>query len=482
MVSNPAPRVAQSVREANITLLSTPVAEPDAVRPGRTRRAPRELFLVAAGLVLLVAAMEFKVRNRDPELALQGSVDGQVAAEMAVALAVGAALAGRRLVNDVRAARQAVPRVRLRRSSTLFMLRAVALVSLVSSVWSPTTVAPVRAVELLIMVELVAEVARLAQRGPEAADAFWRWVTRLMVVAVAGALGWTALAGNGFFDVDFTGYHRFRLLLMHPIASGDFMGATAVLVVWGLLTGGGLLAKRDRGGRAAELASWSAALALFVGVVLTHERGPLFATVIALGTVFVAGAPAARVRVGLLAAAAGALVVAAVAGQQLYSSVVLRGQSVSTLATFSGRNEIWAEAFHFFLARPVFGSGYLAGRSVYLSTIPWAGRSHNAFVEIAVSLGLAGLLLYGLLFWRWLRCARRGLASSHARSHRYAVLAAASAAFILLVGVIDDSFAGTPGLLTMMMCLGVLAADLAGVIPGRRPEGPDSRPTTSSSA
>jgi O-antigen ligase len=442
------------------------------VAQGSPRRAADRLLgydntgvarLLAGAAAAMAVAMEFKVRNRSATASLDASIDGQIAAELAIATIVGVWIVARRLHRDAARSVHTVSALyRPSSRSVLFMLRVVVFMILVSSIWSPTTIAPVRAVEVGVLAELCIELSAVAARTERALSVFFRQFEQLLVLAILIALV-VSMTSRAYqpFEKDYFGVSRFHLLAMHPIATADFLGAAAIFVWARLLYRWAGTDDADEHFSSSVLGSATAfaiGVLLIVGVVLTRERGPMVATVVAIGVLIATVPNRHRARLAAFWGAAIALGVVATEGHQIYDSIVLRGQSTSNLSSVSGRTQIWAESVRLFVDHPVVGSGYLTGRSAYLSTISFAGRSHNAFVEIAVSLGVVGIVAFAMLFIRWFTYARHGLGTADERQ-RWASLAFAIATFILLVGLIDDSFAGTPGILTILLCLGAVLAD-----------------------
>jgi len=405
---------------------------------------------------------EFKFRVRDANAALEGDVDAQVLLELLISSAVGGWLLARRAASDLFRDPRLPPLARrLLSGSPLALLRFITLGFLISSFWSPTSIATVRAMQLVVLVELGIE-ACLVCRGSEQALAALRKafaVGLTAATAVAALLTFSLPSFDPFLTTyvsTFRDIDRFRLLFIHPIATATLLGVIIVL------TANTIIASRDRpsSGRVRQNRAIATLvlLAALSGLILTRQRGSSLAAFVAVGILLVLASDRAwRSRVGLLTAGVGLAVVTAL--RPALDAFITRGQDGAAIASLSGRRVIFDEALDIFMEHPVTGLGYLAGRSVFLPTIPWAGQSHNVLIEIVVSSGLVGLLAYLALFARWFRTVRRGLR----RQGVSRICAADSVALVALAtvsGVSDDSFAGPPRLPATILVLALALAEL----------------------
>jgi O-antigen ligase len=411
-------------------------------------------FAVAA----LIMAGEFTFRARSASLALSGSADSQILVEIFVSAVVGGWLIARRLMGQFAARNSLVPYRRLDRRSPLRVLRFIAAFAVVSSFWSTTAIAPVRAIQLVIVVELLADAAMSVAGDTPALRALFRALATSMFIGVVAAAVITVGPGFTPFYPTYNGPSRLRLLAMHPIATADLLAFVALLLaapLWRLdtLRAWSLRATRSRRARAIGVAL------LATTMVFTLERGSTSAGLLALGVLLLLNVPWYRFRLVLLALASAALGVAVVIGSVI-TSVASRGQTSSGITSLSGRNQIFDLATHLFWARPYAGWGYNAGRSIFLPTIPWAGESHNVIVEIAVSSGIVGLVAYTWLFSLWHRQAAFALATPGA-PREVASLSVALVVLIAVVGIGSDSFAGPPKLLVISLALAMMLSDAA---------------------
>jgi O-antigen ligase len=426
--------------------------------------AARFLAIAAAACVFV---MEGKVRNRSATASLNGSVDAQVGVELMVVSTVAILIAIRRVSRERSSTISTADpnRFSSSRRGAIYVLRLIVVVCIISSFWSPTAIAAVRAAQLGMLTELCVELQSLCAKFERGFEVFCRQLRSVLLFGVSAAFGFAILLpGYDLFQTDYSGVQRLHLLAMHPIASADLLGTTALMVAGTSFAGTGV-AQGGFPDRSQRMNRWRSLLIialLLACVVLTRERGSIVATFAAVGLMIFSLERTPRLRVAILTGLIMGCVVLGTVGNDLFRSLVLRGQSPSALSSLSGRTEIWAIAFGYFARSPLVGAGYLAGRSIYLANISYGGRSHNAFVEVAVSLGLVGLCLYGLLFLRMIRQIRHALTAGDRVRSRRAWLASSLMVFAVLVGLIDDSFAGTPGLMSFVLALAVVSADIVG--------------------
>jgi O-antigen ligase len=152
-----------------------------------------------------------------------------------------------------------------------------------------------------------------------------------------------------------------------------------------------------------------AALALFLFVlIMSGSRGAwMIEAALLLLWLLLAFARRAGQRVRLVLAVA-----APIASIALGAFLILSFQQLAPLlgrdATLTGRTAIWAQVAHFIALRPLFGYGYdafwrgMQGPSFQVAAAVHfiVAHAHNGFLEIALDLGAAGLLLFVL---SWLR-------------------------------------------------------------------------------
>jgi O-antigen ligase len=344
-----------------------------------------------------------------------------------------------------------------------------AVIALVSSAWSPTTISTVRALQYVIAVELIAEVVYVCRGHARLAERFWFVFSVATTVTIGVAVLATLAPGSGFtpWFPTFQGVDRFRLLAMHPIATAGVLGLGLLTVSEPLLRPAILGRRSGPGAPSWRVGRLALAAAMGAMLLLTRERTSTVACVVAVGCLAMCLRNRGRVQARVVGGLAVGIVAVLLFAEPLVS-LFLRGQSTSDLAGLSGRNEIITMTSALFRQHPLTGQGYLTGRSVFLPTIPWAGESHNAVVEIVISFGIVGLLLFVAVFSRWFQLARRGRRSLADDRRVFAVRSIALVVLVLVVGIAADSFAGPPGLAVLVFLLGLAFAELAA--------GPDDLP------
>lgn len=446
--------------------------ERSADQAGRASRRPLLARLLVAGsapttearaLGVAVAALiisgEFTFRVRDPSLALSGSVDSQVVLALGISVIVGAWILTRRVWPQLADVGSGLAYRRLDPRSPLRVLRFLTLLALVSAFWSPTSIAVVRAVQFVVVVEVMAESVMTCRGNHRAIAAFQATLTRVLAVGVALAAVITVVVPG--FNPYFPTYHgpsRLRLLSMHPIATANVLAVVAVFLLSPLLDRFRARVSAPTG-KVSAAWGWAACGVVVAGMFRTYERGSTLAGLLALLALVLMNSVARRLQWMVFWVVSGVLVIVTAFGSAL-GSFVERGQTSDQVASLSGRSEIFAEATRLFWLRPFTGWGYDAGRSIFLPTIPWAGESHNVLVEIAVSSGLLGFFAYSLLFVWWFRMARAGLRGV-GLGHRLASLSIALTILITVIGVGSDSFAGPPKLLVISLGLALVYSELA---------------------
>ena len=435
--------------------------------PGTDPVAEARAFGIA--IALLIMAGEFTFRSRDPSLALSGSADSQIVIELAISAAVGGWLLARRLMVHLAPGRSLLAFRRVPPGSPLRVMRFIAIFAVISSFWSTTSIAPVRAIQLVIVVELFADASMSLNGNRRALRAFFASLAVTMIIGVSlAALITAGYPGFNPFYPTYNGPSRLRLLSMHPIATADLLGFVALLMIaplWRLDVPDN---PADRtGGRTFPV--WLRVLGvagITTAIVLSLERSSTAAGLLAMATLLMLNTSWYRVRLFLLAFASAGLIVATLVGSVI-TSFASRGETSTGITSLSGRSQIFDLATHLFWLRPYTGWGYNAGRSIFLPTIPWAGESHNVVVEIVVSAGLVGVVSYAVLFHRWYRQVAIALRAGDA-ARRIATLSTALIVLIGVIGVGSDSFAGPPKLLVISLALAMMLSDAA--ISVRTPE------------
>lgn len=116
--------------------------------------------------------------------------------------------------------------------------------------------------------------------------------------------------------------------------------------------------------------------------------------------------------------------------------ILLLGREDSSLATFTGRTEIWSYALRHAAARPILGHGYNSFWSPRHTaevsrTVDWKiSEGHSAYVDVMVNLGVVGLMLFVALMSTGVMVALR-------RHRQGADPALGMVASLLLLGMLD---------------------------------------------
>jgi O-antigen ligase len=217
---------------------------------------------------------------------------------------------------------------------------------------------------------------------------------------------------------------------------------------------------------------------LFAGATLaTKTRGAIAATLLG-GLALVWMHPNKRIRRLTIMAALLALV-ALLLG--LFDSAVraflLRDQSSDQLLTLTGRTGLAEGAWPTIADHWLFGSGYLAARSLFLDIAFGAGESHNLWLEVVVSTGIIGLVVVLALLARLLRAQRHALRRLPERLRGFARESVALLVFLLVSGIVTDGFAGATGTDTVALMWSALLVTMA-ARPATASTPPDDPSTT----
>lgn len=395
-------------------------------------------------IVLLLLASKLDVRVRDPSLAVQGVVDTQILVELAIWTIAGAWITAR-LVRGRAWLMDGFPG---QLGPGLKWYVPIGLMSLVSALLlrgSALTV--VRALQLLVLLALAMLVQRDIRWGRAHVVDIWTAAARVLVLAVLAlmVLGYLVPQVTSGYET-YYGFARYRLLQMQPIGTAQLIGLALVACAVDLL----LKVRRPSGTEQSLLLL--AALVLSAGLWGTKARGAMIATVVAVVVLVLLTSQLRRRGALLLTGAALAVPLASGALDAALHTTLLRGQSEDELLSLTGRTELFGYAWQLFTERPVSGWGYLAARDMFLERFPWAGESHNAIVDIGLSLGLIGLTLYLGLLLTVIMSLRSGLRRS-GPARELAVVGIALVAWLLLDGVGSDSYGGAigPGLVALVL-------------------------------
>ncbi|WP_232295117.1 O-antigen ligase family protein [Parafrankia sp. EUN1f] len=338
------------------------------------RRLPRLLpspnrWALAAVVLPLMLASDYKLRMRGREATTSGQADLFILAEMAVYATVGVVL----LLTVARAPAQ-------RRNATVVVLAWVfGSYCALSVLWSPYgSLAVVRAAQLLLTVAVAQTAARYASRAQ------LHGLAHAFAATVAGSVLFGAL--HRFPPVSGETAGRFTWLYVHPVVAGIYLGAATVILTVYL----------TRPGREHRIwPTWTYQVLLVVvgsGLLASRTRGALGGAVVAALLAMVCSTRGTR-RLDLLVTIGVFAAIAAVTSSDVVLSYLSRGESAEKLATLNERTNLWSLALDAFERKPMTGWGLTASRGIFLDAIGLGG-GHNAFVNVLVDGGAIGALLW----------------------------------------------------------------------------------------
>ena len=340
-------------------------------------RANRTNWLPVAWVALFFVS-RFKVTaGRNVQLATEADISPEIAVEVAIYLMVGIAAAAAWL------------RWRPigRQSWGLRLLVAFAVLAPLSGLWSIIPLFSfVRGGQVLVVALLSAVTIYSWRRGLRSFQDDWRriWLTFLVVVVLLGLSGlvWTGQWAGG----------RFAWEGVHTNTAASFLAAAGIVAISMFFDRGWGLPERVR--RLLPLA-----MAFVFALLLLTVTRSAWAGFVVGGVLTYATVRSIRLDRRALVLAVLAAIVFLVGS--FYSAevvdYVLRGQTVSTFASVSGRTDVWNVALDRVAEQPFLGFGYGAGRIILIDAVPWAGTSHNLWISVLLSLGVVGVTVVSLL-------------------------------------------------------------------------------------
>jgi O-antigen ligase/predicted flap endonuclease-1-like 5' DNA nuclease len=368
------------------------MAAPTAVLPqllnGRFRTTGK---LMGIALAILALSPEMKFRVRSAEEAFGGGVDLQIMFELGLWGAFGG-WALLQVVRGLTSGRYSFGRLGPGMNTMLVFW----LLACTTGVAALSIRSMVRSFQLTMMVTSLLLLYWEARRHREFFLDAWIWFRRTFVAAVLGSMASSAVL-NLLFDVwpthiDVDGFSRYRFFFVHPISVGGMSGVALVLLL------GMLIGKQDLPPKQWQYAAmWGGAAALFGAIVATRSRGSLAGIIVAVA-VIVLLSKHRQVKVLSIAGGVAAIIgiigyAATPSGSEALSRLITRGQTAEQIATLSQRTDLFAIAGDLFVERPIFGYGYFMPGPIFSNFFEWAGHGHNIFVEMAVAMGAAGILV-----------------------------------------------------------------------------------------
>jgi O-antigen ligase len=406
------------------------------------------LALGAAFAIVLVAGT--KLRVRDASDTLDGAIDLQILAELALYAVIGSAVAAICWSYDV--LRQ------LTRTEKLII--GYAALAAVSTLWSAAPALTfIRAAQLATIALLAIAAVRVLGERP----ALWIACASVAVyVIVCATLAATLPFAAQTYESPEEGF-RFSWFSIHPIQAGSLTAIGAL----GLFSAS-LEPMRSLGTRRGRLFGIPALFyvaALGAVLVLTNSRGPLLACLAGAG-VLVLLQVEVRTRAALVLTGgtlAGAFVafgpdlgrwLSTLANQDTaLTRLLFRGETADTLLQLNGRVDLWDTVRPAIAAHPLLGYGYQASRAIILDAADWAAYAHNALLQTLLDLGVVGTAaLLAILASGFV-----GFVRGHQHGWTRATLGALLV-FLVLNSISNESFAAAPGFETLVLFICALCA------------------------
>ena len=332
--------------------------------------AGRESLWFAWCALCLMVASDYKFRVRPATDTLAGGIDAYILLEIALYGLVACYLLLRL---------PSLPRLQ-RLHPVLVLCCAYVALLVVSVSYSPyKSLAGVRAAETLVLLALTALGCAQVTIGD------LHRFSHAFLVLVVGSIVF------GMVHPTVTSYPlqagRFTWLQLHPITTGVYVGL-AFVISFSYLVGYG----SDWPGK--RWSRWTYALLFALtayGLVATKTRNAVLGA--ALGALVVLWVLLRGRRVVLTLASVAVVTMLAPFVTGSVVAYFSRGQDSAELATLNSRTDLWTSAITAVRAEPLFGYGLSASRGLFLQSTGLGG-AHNAFINVAVDIGLLGLLVW----------------------------------------------------------------------------------------
>jgi O-antigen/teichoic acid export membrane protein/O-antigen ligase len=347
---------------------------------GMPSRAPRWLWLLP---LVLIVATEYKLRRRDINDSLSGSVDFGIMIELGLFGLVGLAAAS----IMVRAKARWVP--------LTILMCGYAATTAISAIYAPfPMMALARGVQLVIIALVALTLASVGDR--RTMGWFLDGYTVLMTASIALGVAWVA-------PVSRVQQGRFTWLYTHSVISGALLAMSVVLLTARVVGRRGSRLLPPLPGFLTHHTRVILLAVHFVFLLRSQTRASAAAAVIAcLVVVWLRVSP--RFRPQLAATFLLAVTAAALAAGSVVMAFVQRGEDASRITTLNRRTEIWVLAWESFLRHPLDGRGFTAASGVFYDAVAEGGEkplggAHNAYVEVITDVGLIGFTWWaGLIF------------------------------------------------------------------------------------
>ena len=314
--------------------------------------------------LLMIVATEWKIRRRNIDDLLAGSIDPMIAAELFV-YAVAGLWALWRLVPS-----------KPRMEPLMMIMWGYVLTTAASALYSSfPMLALARAVQLVIIATVVQLIA--GQGTLVTISRFLHGWIVLLTASIAAGLVYVAPT---------TGPQegRFTWLSVHSVSAGSMLALSVPLLLGLWLTAGR---------RPLPWPRWIYGTLFVIHLVfllLTRTRGSIGGALVAVA-VMAWLSSGRRMKPELVL---GSLVIGgalALAFGRPVLEFLTRGETVDQIGTFNRRTEIWSLAWASFLERPLFGLGFNSAKGVFFDETGLGG-AHNAAINVMIDVGLAGLI------------------------------------------------------------------------------------------
>jgi exopolysaccharide production protein ExoQ len=334
-----------------------------APRPSLVARWP--VFLP----ILLMVVSDYDWRQRSVTESLSGRPDIAVLFEVAVYGVAGLFLLDAYIRHPGR----------VHASPAIVALWGFGVTMFVSAALAPFPVMGiVRGVQLLVMCLLAAMLSSTVTRE-HVSDTL-----HLFVIVVAASVAFGVVFR--FPPVSSGTVGRFTWLYVHPVISGVYLAVAVVILL--------ALSLRPSG-----QVPWPRFVYVVMLCVVSFAlyrnvtRGSIAGAVVGVLVVVIVAAPRRTRLVRMVTVGAGVAFMVLLLGRDILNYLA-RGESAEKLSTLNSRTDLWELAWRYFSQRPMSGWGLGATRGLFLQSLGLGG-GHNAFVNVLVDGGIAGM------FW-WL--------------------------------------------------------------------------------
>jgi O-antigen ligase len=358
----PPPRFSTSLRTARSA--ASTGADPSSFTGARRFHPRRALWLLP---LIAIVATEYKIRRRDINEALGGSIDRAILVELALYGGLGLWAVWR------------LAPTRPRLTPLLVAMWGYVLTTATSSLYSTFPLLGLaRGVQLVIVAAVVHALATDGLIG-HISRLVHAWI---VLITVSIGVGLVYVAPTTGPQVG-----RFTWLYVHSVSAGSML-TLSVTMLFGLWLSAG---RRDNP-IATAWPRWAYGALLMLHIVFllaTRTRGSIGGGFVALAVMaWVWSGQRAKPQLVLGSFVAGGAFLLAFGGPVL--SFLTRGESAEKIGTFNRRTEIWTLAWDSFVSHPLQGLGFTSAKGVFFDETGLGG-AHNALINVMIDTGLVGL-------------------------------------------------------------------------------------------